>query len=91
MSVKDVNVAHEAKKYQFEKLTDLSILNEDELVRWVEDFKIWIALRRQSLPPELAGLVRLADSMQWVDDGETGIKEISIRVDPNFAGEGNAK
>lgn len=91
MSTQDVNVAHEAKKYTFEKLTDLAVLNEDELALWFEDFKIWIALRRQSMPLGLAGLVQLAGSMQWVDDGEVGIKEISIRVDPTMNARGVGK
>ena len=78
-------------KYTFEKLTDLSILTEDELIRWFEDFKIWIAFHRgRGLPPELEGLVKVTDRMIWTDDGEVGINETSIRVDPTMNAGGAA-
>ena len=64
-------------KYTFEKLTDLSVLTEDELIRWFEDFKIWIAFHR-GLPPELEGLVKVTDRMIWTDDGKVGVKDVSV-------------
>lgn len=65
--------------YKIETIQDLVQFDEEQLNRLWSDLKIWVGLRRQCEILKDIG-VQMQPYMLWKDDGETGLKEVTITL-----------